>query len=130
MLHKLNEGDVIYTSCKDFELCYHLGIVYNENGKKLIFHNSPENINKYGGSVICESYENFIKDREVINVVPTVAKNKDIIFCSNRNKYEVWDTFFFNCEDFVAEVVEGKRQSDLRDAYQIGILGLLVILIY
>jgi hypothetical protein len=30
----LNEGDVIYTNCSGYHLCYHVGIVYDNRRKK------------------------------------------------------------------------------------------------
>lgn len=123
----LKEGDVIYTSCRDFGLCHHLGIVQTKNGKKYIYHNSPEKRNKYGGSVVCETYEDFTREREVIKKVSTIAKNKEILYYASKNKYEVWDSIFFNCEDFVTEIVEGKRNSEIREVWKICALSCLLI---
>jgi hypothetical protein len=127
---KLKTGDVIYTDCVDIPLCQHLGIVYENNGEKMVYHNSPYNKNKFGGSVCCESYEDFIKDREILKVVRTNVKKEEIFLASNRCKSDTWDSMFFNCEDFVNEVVDGKRDSDLRDVYKVAALGIMIILLY
>jgi len=128
-LDKLNEGDVIYTTCTNYALCYHLGIVYDDGGKKRIYHNDPSNMNKYGGTVCAESYENFMKGRIVQRVVRTKATNQDILRVAKKCKYEVWDSMFFNCEDFVLEVVDGNRRSDLRDVWKIIALGASALLL-
>jgi len=129
-MEKLKEGDVIYTNCIGNQLCYHLGIVYTKGEKKYVFHNAPTNNNKFGGTIVSEKYEDFMKDRYILKIVKTRATNKDILKVSKINKSEVWDSLFFNCEDYIVEIVEGERKSDLRDAYKIGALGLALITLY
>ena len=126
-MKNLEEGDVIYTNCIGNGLCYHLGICYKKGGKVLIFHNAPTNANKYGGTVVYEKWSEFIKGREIYKITKTNAKNRDILRVSKRCKHEIWDTFFFNCEDYVAEIVDGERCSDLRDAWKLGALGVALI---
>jgi hypothetical protein len=36
---------------------------------------------------------------------------------------------FFNCEDFVLEIVDGKRRSDLRDVWKLIALGASTLLL-
>jgi len=122
---RLTTGDVVYTSCVGLPFCYHLGIVVETNGTKRIFHNSPYIKNKYGGSVCAETYEAFMKERQVVKVYRTSATKKEILKVSHKCRTEVWDTFFFNCEDYILEIVEGRRRSDLRDAWKIGILAII-----
>jgi hypothetical protein len=130
MKNELKEGDVIYTDCSNNLFCYHVGIVYKKGNEIYIFHNDPSNNNKFGGTLVFESYENFTKKREIIKIVNTNVKNKDILRVTKKNKYETWDSLFFNCEDYVSEIVEGKRNSDLRDVFKITALGLTLITIY
>jgi len=66
IIDRLVTGDVIYCSCVDVPLCYHVGIVYDDGKKKVIYHNSPYIKNKYGGSVCAEGYDEFIKHRQIV----------------------------------------------------------------
>ena len=127
LLDTLEEGDVIYSNCIGNELCYHLGIVYEKNGVKYVFHNAPTNSNRFGGTVIYEKAEDYLKDRDIYNVVRTNVKNEDILKVSKKCRSEVWDSFFFNCEDYVVEIVEGERQSDLREMWRIGAFGVALL---
>jgi hypothetical protein len=129
MEHKLNQGDIIYANCSEYTLCYHLGIIYDDGKNKLVYHNDPTNKNKYGGTVCAEKYEDFIKKRNVIKVVRTNARNNDILRVAIKSKHEVWDELFFNCEDFVHEIVEGERNSDLRNAYILLALGVTALIL-
>jgi hypothetical protein len=128
-LEKLNEGDIIYTTCVGYALCYHLGIVYSDGKKKLIYHNDPSNINRYGGSVCAEDYNTFIKGRVVQKVIRTKVTNDCILKVAKKCKREKWDTMFFNCEDFVLEIVDGHRRSDLRDVWKLIALGASTLLL-
>jgi hypothetical protein len=127
IIDRLTTGDVIYTSCVGLPFCYHLGIVYDNGKNKVIYHNAPHNINKFGGSIVAEKYEDFILERQIIKIVRTGATKENIINASNKCREDVWDTFHFNCEEFVLEVVEGHRRSDLRDAWKICALGIIII---
>lgn len=127
---KLEEGDVIYSNCVGHELCYHLGIVYQKGNQKYVFHNAPTNNNKFGGTIIYEKAEDYLKGRDIMKIVKTTAKNEDILRISKENRGEVWDSLFFNCEDYVVEIVEGERTSNLRDAWKISALGLALITLY
>ena len=124
LIDRLKTGDILYTSCGDYPMCYHLGIVVSDERGKRIYHNSPENKNKFG-----EKYEAFTKNRQVIKVIESKVSKEKIIEVSRKCKKEIWDTFFFNCEDFVLEIVDGHRRSDLRDTFKIAALGILIIIL-
>jgi hypothetical protein len=128
-LEKLNEGDIIYTTCTDYALCYHVGIVYFDGNKRLIYHNDPANKNRYGGTICAEKYEKFMKGRVVQKIMRTGATNYKILKVARKCKRERWDSLFFNCEDFVLEVVEGHRRSDLRDVWKLAALGTSTLLL-
>jgi len=130
ILEKIEEGDVIYSNCVGHELCYHLGIVYQKGNRKFVFHNAPTNNNKFGGTIIYEKAEDYLKGRDIIKIAKTTATNNDIIRVSRENRSEVWDSMSFNCEDYVVEIVEGERNSNLRDAWKISALGLALITLY
>jgi hypothetical protein len=127
IIDRLGEGHIIYTNCTNFQFCYHVGIVYDDGNKKLVYHNDPYIKNRYGGNVCAEKYENFMKNRNVLKTIRTHVTNDDIMRVARKCRNEKYDTFFFNCEDFVLEIVEGNRRSDIRDAYKIAALGLALI---
>ena len=126
-MEKLKSGDIIVTDCIGSEFCYHLGIVYKSKNSTFIFHNAPTNANKYGGTVVCEKYDEFIKLREIKNIYRTGKTNQDILRVAKKCKDEVWDSLFFNCEDFVLEIVEGHRKSNIRDAWKIAAIGVGIL---
>jgi hypothetical protein len=62
-------------------------------------------------------------------VVESKAPKERILEVTRRYRDEQWDTFFFNCEDYVLEIVDGHRRSDLRDTFKIAALGILIIIL-
>ena len=75
------------------------------------------------------SYDDFIKGRNVLKITKTTARNQDIIRITQKCKHETWDSLFFNCEDYVLEIVDGHRRSDARDAWKIAALGVAILLL-
>jgi hypothetical protein len=127
---KLKEGDIIFSDCVGHEiLCEHLGIVYKKGNNVYVFHNAPTNLNKFGGTIVSEPYEKYKNFRDIKRVVRTNVSNHRILEVSKNHKFEVWDSIYFNCEDFVNQIVYGERESNIRDAYKIAALGLGVLLI-
>ena len=78
---------------------------------------------------MCDTFENFTKNRHVLKVIEIKATKEKILEVSRKCKKEIWDTFFFNCEDYVLEIVDCHRRSDLRDVFKIAALGILIIVL-
>lgn len=128
LIDKLKEGDVIYSNCDGHELCYHTGIVYTKGEKKYVFHNAPTQINKFGGTIVSETAQSYLKNREIYRIVSTGVVNEKILNITRNNRSQVWDSLLFNCEDFVSEIVEGERNSDIRDAWTIVAIGAAIMI--
>ena len=127
LIDKLQTGDVVFTSCSNAQICYHIGIVCEDNGKKKVFHNAPTIKNNWGGNVCSESWEDFLKGSYVYKVVRTNTTKERIFAVSRMHRRESWHELFFNCEDYIAEILTGERRSNQRDAFQIILLGLATI---
>ena len=129
LINKLKTGDILYVSCADFPLCYHLGIVVKDESGLKIYHNNSDNKNRYGGSLVYQDYKAFTNKRQLIKVIESGATKERILEVTRKCKKELYDTFFFNCEDYVLEIVDGHRRSDLRDVFKIAALGILIIIL-
>ena len=123
---RLATGDVIYTTCNGLLFCNHLGIVViGSGGNVKVFHNSPFIKNKYGGSICSESYESFMGGSEITKIVRTKTTKDNILKISRQHKRNIYNSFVFNCEDYIIKIVDGEMKSDFRDAWKIGALSII-----
>lgn len=127
LIDKLKTGDVVFTSCSNSQICYHIGIACEDNGKMKMFHNAPDITNSWGGNVCSESWDDFMKGSYVYKVVRTNVTKARIFAIAKMHRREGWHELFFNCEDFILEIITGKRRSNQRDAFQIILLGLAIM---
>lgn len=111
----LQPGDVVYMTCTDILICYHIGIVVRDNGELCMYHNTPSKKNQYGGNIVCQPLDSVLKERKVLNVVKCALDCPDFIKqYSWDNRFRKWDTFKYNCEDYVNDIWRCQRGSVLR----------------
>lgn len=97
----MKTGTIVICSVNDMPLIKHYGIIINQGGKDLVAHNSPDNKNRYGGTVVIEPYTMFVKSRKLINAIITNASEGEILNCCRENKTKKFDSLAFNCFQFV-----------------------------
>lgn len=124
----LKEGDIIYTTCTGMPICYHVGIIIYDNGKPMVYNNSPKLKNIVGGNILAQHLDDFFKDRRLIQKISTNVDPDTVRQYSNDMAHHTWDPLFYNCEDYVNEVVYNNRKSELRQTWMFG--GLMAWLIF
>jgi hypothetical protein len=125
---KIKQGDIVYGNCVDHPYVpYHVGIVYDDGKNKFIYHNTPDLLNKYGGNVVATSYDKFMEGRVLKQIRRSNVSNEEILKVARKCATEQYDSMFFNCEDFILEITDGKRRSDVRDAYKIVFLTAVIL---
>lgn len=114
----IQEGDIVYLTCSDILICYHLGIAVVENGRLCLYHNTPSLKNRFGGNIVCQPIEDVLKQRKVLGVKKGGANCPDVVRqYAWDNRQRAWNTFSFNCEDFVTEILKCRRGSMLRTVW-------------
>ena len=112
---ELQTGDIIKTTCHKIPLCYHLAIVYVENGTVYVFNNAPSVQNKYGGNIVFQSLDEFIgtgvDERKMLDVYSSPLNESQILEYTNKNKKRKWDDIVFNCESYVNEMFKNGEES-------------------
>lgn len=116
----INEGDIIYSTCPDMVLCYHVGILVVDNGKPMVYHNTPMEVNQYGGNIVAQSLNDFTKARKITKVIPAGILPDQVRRYSFENRERKWEVFY-NCEDFVNVIQHGQKRSPLRGLLIAGI---------
>jgi len=129
MRERLRTGDVIHSSCTDINMpCRHSGIVIEHNSEKYVLHNTPDGVNKHGGTVIASKLDDFIKERAIYQIVKTGVSKERILKAYDVHKYKIWDAIDFNCEDFISEIVSREKSSDVRDAWSLIFLSVVLLI--
>lgn len=125
---RFNEGDIVYTTCTGMPICYHVGIIIYDNGQPMVYNNTPKLKNIVGGNILAQPLDDFFKDRKLINTIPSNVCPDDVRQYSDDMAHHTWDALQYNCEDYVNEIVNGRRYSELRQTWMLG--GLLAWLIF
>lgn len=121
---EFNNGDIIYTTCPGIPLCYHVGILAVVDDQILVFNNTPGAKNKWGGNVVAQPLEAFMKKRKLLKVAPGPGQcTSEIVAHAFENRHRTWDALAYNCEDYVNEVLFCKKQSRLRNLWQSALAG-------
>lgn len=91
---------------------YHVGLYIPKYNK--FIHNSGNLKNKYGGSIVSEDVESFLKNREIFETKKCVISESDLIKIMNDRKNQKWSVAY-NCEDFCNEVINSYMGSNIRN---------------
>ena len=129
-ISKLKSGDVIFTTCHNIPLCYHLGIVIFEDGLPIVYNNTPNKKNKFGGNIVAEPLNEFFKNRKFIKIDSIGICPNYVREYSYQNRLEKWNALYFNCEDYVNDIIHCQRKSKLRNTWQLSLLVGIGVIIY
>jgi len=111
-ISKLKTGDLIKLKVDILPILYHYGIIEKQNDKLYIYHVQIEKFNVYGGNLICEPLEKYIKGKDILSVIETDLDSKDLSQMYNSLKKHKYDFINFNCEHFVNFASEKKLMSN------------------
>lgn len=101
----------------------HFGIVIiDKSSKKYVIHNTPYKTNIFGGSVIIEELENYLKEQRILETQKTNLDQELILHYYERNKYKKFNIITFNCESFINKIQYGDGMSN-----QVRTTGLIVL---
>lgn len=107
-----NTGDIIFVKSTAYFFVQHNGIVLEENGEKYIYHNNPDCINNFGGSICIEKLSSWLKDREVIRVVKSNVSPERIKLIANELMNRKYNFITFNCEHFIESIAYNRYRSN------------------
>jgi len=104
-------GDFITARVKFVPVLFHRGIVVVDDDCVYIYHNSPKLKNDFGGSVVRENIEDWLKTRDIISIVPTDMTKEYIEQTSLSLAEYPFDIASFNCEHFAFYLKDGSLKS-------------------
>jgi hypothetical protein len=105
-------GDILKTNCHNIPFCFHLAIVAEKNNQIYVWHCTPTQKNKFGGNIICQSLNDFTKDRKIKEVYNFANLNNEIILnYVNENKFVKWNALTYNCETFINNLTNKNNKT-------------------
>jgi hypothetical protein len=107
----LKTGDIIYARVIKFPIIAHIGIVIVENDSVVVYHNTPKGFNSIGGSILINTFDDWIKTRTILSITPSDITADSIKQLTNENLKRKFDLIRFNCEHYVYLLKDGKPKS-------------------
>lgn len=92
----------LIVTARDWFFINHTALLVEENNQKVVYHIMPDMWNQYGGNVIVEPLNNFLKGREIVAVRPLTTSPEQIRNFAMANATRIYDKIYFNCEHFNA----------------------------
>lgn len=130
VIENLQTGDLLKFKADTFlPLLYHYGIVSFEGGKKYIYHLQTSRENKYGGNLIRDNFDEYVKGREILEVQNLKLNREEFQEVLEKIKKEKYNVFTNNCEHFVHYLKDKKAVSPQLKAWGLAVsLGVLTYL--
>lgn len=130
VIENLQTGDLIKFKADTFlPLLYHYGIVSFEGGKKYIYHLQTSRENKYGGNLIRDNFDDYVKGREILEVQNLNLNREEFQEVLEKIKKEKYNVFTNNCEHFVHYLKDKKAVSPQLKAWGLAVsLGVITYL--
>lgn len=110
-ISKIKEGDLIRLRSEVLSFVSHVGIVFQETDGLYVYHNTPDLLNRSGGSVIRESLADWLKSREILSVEPTGLASDEIHKIAKEVHGTKYDLLHFNCEHFTSYIKSKRKIS-------------------
>jgi hypothetical protein len=111
-------------------LINHAGIVLVDCGKSLIYHNTPDYKNQFGGSIQIEELSNWLSDKVITRTLRTNVSPERIKSVTDELKNKPYNFLNFNCEHYLSAMVDDKHTSGQLKNWVIGLSLLAITLKY
>lgn len=111
----------------------HLGIVAIENGEFVVYDLHPDNKNNKKGALDKKPLDEYLKGRNLIGIYHTEATTSRIQAVAKKCWSGKYDTYHFNCQQFIDYVTHKQVSSDVYSYYSgmilmlSGVAGLILI---
>lgn len=101
---------LIKASCNnEYPLCVHYGFLIGD----VVVHNTPDQINPYGGNIVTQSWDGFKSDREIYSMEDIDIPAAKVWAYYEKNKTKKFNVITFNCEQFANDVISGVKKSSI-----------------
>jgi len=110
---QFDEGSILRRKCP-FPLITHVGILlYNEEGPT-VYHNTAIKKNEFGGNIVAMPLEEFLSIGDLISSTPCSIDPNFVRAFAHELRFKKYNALFYNCEDFINDILFGKKGSRQR----------------
>jgi hypothetical protein len=102
-------------------LLLHKAIVFRDNGRLLLLHNTAREQNEWGGNIIIDTPAQFFASRTLLSCRPTKLTDAEIKAKYEKLKRRKFNPIIFNCEHFMSLVTAEKKHSPQLLFWSIGL---------
>jgi len=97
---------LIESECNNMlPLCVHHAFLVDN----MVIHNTPAKKNIHGGNIIIEPFDDFKSNRKILSIKDIDTPSGRIFDYYEANKGRKFNSITFNCEQFVNDVIYGKK---------------------
>lgn len=107
----IQEVKILQVSTRRYMLINHFGILINEAGEEVVYHNDQDPFNRYGGNILRESLASFLDGRTLEGIKITSIDLSNLYAYIEENKAKKYNALTYNCEHFITEAIMGKKLS-------------------
>ncbi len=97
----LKTGELLKASVHKIPFIYHYGFVIVENGRPMIYHNTPNKTNAKGGNVVVDDLATWTKTRTIVKRETTGISEQRIREVTKKHEKKAFNLFTWNCEHYV-----------------------------
>jgi hypothetical protein len=92
-------------------LLLHKAIVFRDNGRLFLLHNTAKEQNEWGGNIIIDTPGRFFASRTLLSCTPTNLTDAEIKAKYEKLKRRKFNAIIFNCEHFISLVTAERKHS-------------------
>ena len=122
ILQNLQTGDLVKFEADVHPIIFHYGIIDRVGNDLFIYHNQATFLNKNGGSMIREDFNEYAKGRKIISVEKTGLDREALSEMADLLKSHRYDFVNNNCEHFVNKLRNNKFVSPTAGKIALGVL--------
>tara|TARA_R110000850_G_scaffold87677_5_gene188480 strand:- start:9 stop:452 length:444 start_codon:yes stop_codon:yes gene_type:complete len=129
-LKNMQTGDLIKFEADVHPIIFHYGIIDRVSDKLYIYHNQLSFVNKSGGSMIREDFNEYANGRKIISIEKTGLNKDQLQQMADVLKSHKYDFVNNNCEHFVNKLKINRFISPTAGKIALGLVVLTGIIWY
>lgn len=113
----LKTGDLVKARVNKIPFIFHYGFVLVENGRPMIYHNTPNQKNEQGGNIIVTDPDTWTRSRTIVSIKATDVTAERIHQVTEKHIKKPFKLLTWNCEHYVFLIKDKTIKSPQLSAF-------------